>query len=170
MSSDIVLIMDKSGRVKIRRAVVTEDHKAESARLLAIWNSKKHGSQAEFGELFQIGSQSAVAQFLSGKAPISLKAARGFAKGLGCKIGDFSPRLDQEAQASGELSQLLDFTGAGTDLARRMSSADEATRQLIEIALLETDEEAVQQLTPSLVSLVRTMKAMLREQALARKA
>jgi len=43
--------------------------------------------------LYQIGSQSAVTSFLNGHTPLSLKAARGFAKGLNCLISDFSPRL-----------------------------------------------------------------------------
>lgn len=32
-------------------------------------------------------------QLLRGRSPLSLQAAKGFARGLGCNISDFSPRL-----------------------------------------------------------------------------
>lgn len=80
-----------------RRAKVTPETKAESARLKKLWDDKAHPSQAEFGELYGIGNQSAVGQFLRGDTPLSLKAARGFALGLSCRIEDFSPRLAAEA-------------------------------------------------------------------------
>lgn len=51
------------------------------------------GSQAAFGETFGIGNQAAMTLFLNGGCALSLKAARGFAAGLGCRIADFSPRL-----------------------------------------------------------------------------
>ncbi len=50
-------------------------------------------NQTIFGEKYGVGTQSAVTSFLSGRTPISLKAAKGFAEGLGCRIADFSPRL-----------------------------------------------------------------------------
>lgn len=83
-----------------RKAKVTTETIAESVRLREIWDAKNEKpSQAVFGEEYSIGSQSAVTTFLSGKTPISLKAAKGFAKGLGCKISDFSPRLAELANA-----------------------------------------------------------------------
>lgn len=79
---------------KPRKAKVTPETQAESAKLKEIWESaKERPSQAIFGETYQVGSQSAVTSFLNGHTPLSLKAARGFAKGLGCNISDFSPRL-----------------------------------------------------------------------------
>lgn len=80
-----------------RRAKVTPETKEESARLAQLWATRKHPSQAEFGEIYSIGNQSAVGQFLRGDVPLSLKAASGFAKGLSCRIDDFSPRLANEA-------------------------------------------------------------------------
>jgi hypothetical protein len=80
-----------------RRAKVTPETKAESARLRKLWDERSHPSQAEFGEIYGIGNQSAVGQFLRGDTPLSLKAARGFAIGLSCRIEDFSPRLAADA-------------------------------------------------------------------------
>lgn len=82
-----------------RRAKVTPETKEEAKRLLELWKTRSHPGQAEFGETYSIGNQSAVGQFLRGETPLSLKAARGFAMGLGCKIEDFSPRLAAQAAA-----------------------------------------------------------------------
>jgi hypothetical protein len=82
-----------------RRAKVTPENKEEAKRLAKLWAERSHPSQAEFGELYEIGNQSAVGQFLRGNTPLSLKAARGFARGLGVAIEDFSPRLAAEAAA-----------------------------------------------------------------------
>jgi transcriptional regulator with XRE-family HTH domain len=80
-----------------RRAKVTPETKEESRRLAELWATRPHPSQAEFGETYGIGNQSAVGQFLRGDVPLSLKAARGFALGLGVTIEQFSPRLAAEA-------------------------------------------------------------------------
>jgi hypothetical protein len=89
-----------------RRGKVSPEHVAESERLSAIWNAtyevrKEKGlhSQGVFGAEYDIGNQAAVGFFLNGKAAISLKAAKGFAKGLNCRIADFSPRLAAEIRA-----------------------------------------------------------------------
>jgi len=88
-----------------RRAKVTNEHRAEAARLKQLWSDWKavnRGSQAAFGHEFGIGSQAAVGFFLNGQTPLSLKAAQGFALGLGCRVAEFSPRL---ASAIEEISQ-----------------------------------------------------------------
>lgn len=82
------------------RESVTPEHKEESARLIALWNLQPKSSrltQKVFGDVFDIGTQSAVGFFLNGASTISMKAAIGFAKGLDCKIADFSPRLAARA-------------------------------------------------------------------------
>lgn len=84
--------MKKIGRNLVDPATV----KAEGLLLKQIWDAhpdKHSDGQEEFGLRFQIGNQSAVSQCLLGKMPLSLKAAKGFAKGLGCQIADFSARL-----------------------------------------------------------------------------
>lgn len=81
---------------------MTEEHRAEARRLKAIWDVKKPCTQAEFGEKFEIGNQSAVGQFIRGESPLSMKAALGFAKGLGVAISSFSERLANEAELLGQ--------------------------------------------------------------------
>jgi hypothetical protein len=80
-----------------RKSKVTDETREESRRLKAIWDERKTLSQDLFGEQFEIGNQGAVWQFLNGVTALSLKAARGFARGLRCQIADFSPRLAAEA-------------------------------------------------------------------------
>lgn len=83
-----------------RSGKVTEEHQEEARRLRAIWEASYETrkaanlhTQAAFGAKYDIGGQAAVGFFLGGRTALSLKAARGFAKGLGCQISDFSPRL-----------------------------------------------------------------------------
>lgn len=83
-----------------KRGTVTDEHKQEAAALKAIWNRTKAaraaagvGSQEAFGDKFDIGNQAAVGFFLNGHTALSMKAALGFARGLGCAVADFSPRL-----------------------------------------------------------------------------
>lgn len=80
-----------------RKSKVTPETQEEAKRLRDLWDSRPHPGQAEFGEKFGIGNQSAVSQFLRGVVPLSLNAAAGFAQGLGCRVDDFSPRLAAEA-------------------------------------------------------------------------
>lgn len=80
------------GRKKIDPKIVI----AEADALRNLWDEAdgtKRGTQAEFGERLEIGSQGLMWQLLNGKTPLSLKAAKAFAAGLHCKLSDFSPRL-----------------------------------------------------------------------------
>ncbi|MDP3164389.1 MAG: hypothetical protein Q8N06_02880 [Hydrogenophaga sp.] len=87
----------------MRKAKVTEENKAEAQRLRDLWNKRAVKiSQAEFGEIYKVGNQSAVGQFLRGVVPLSLNAAKGFAEGLGSQIDEFSPRLAAIASAAGK--------------------------------------------------------------------
>lgn len=79
---------------------ITEQHREEARLLLKIWEDtyderKRLGlhTQGAFGQEYSIGNQAAVGFFLHAKTALSLKAAKGFAKGLGCQIADFSARL-----------------------------------------------------------------------------
>lgn len=93
---------------KSTKRTVTAENLQEAKRLREIWDAAKdRPSQAAFGEAYGIGNQAAVGFFLSGKSALSQKAAKGFAKGLGCVIGDFSPRI------AGEISELADAAGIG---------------------------------------------------------
>lgn len=82
------------------KRTLTSENLEEAARLRAIWEREMPrlkaegvGSQEAFGRAFGIGVQAAVGFFLSGRAALSAKAAAGFARGLRCRIEDFSPRL-----------------------------------------------------------------------------
>lgn len=77
------------------KPIITDEHRKECRALRGLWDNAGDDrlTQAEFGEKFNIGSQAAVGHFLRGTSAISLKAAKGFATGLGCRIADFSPRL-----------------------------------------------------------------------------
>jgi len=88
-----------------KKAVITAENLAESAKLAALYEQKRAllgFSQAEFGAENGIGTQGAVSACLNGTMAISLKAAIGFAKGLRCSVADFSPRL---AALTGAVSQ-----------------------------------------------------------------
>jgi len=90
------------GKVVLNRNI-TPETMAESARLKVLWDNRENKlSQAEFGEKYEIGNQSAVSQFLNGKVQLNLKVALSFAKGLGCQISDFSTRLAKEAESIGK--------------------------------------------------------------------
>jgi hypothetical protein len=83
-----------------KQSKVTAEHEEEARKLLVIWKREQprlatlgYGTQESFGLEFKIGNQAAVGFFLNGKTPLSPKAAVAFARGLGCKVADFSPRL-----------------------------------------------------------------------------
>lgn len=94
----------------------------EARRLKALFKAKQPflkerglGTQAAFGERYGIGNQGAVWQFLNGRTPLSMKAAKGLARGLGCSIDAFSPRLAAEAgQAAGLTAQGQGPAGRGS--------------------------------------------------------
>lgn len=94
-----------------KKAKVTQTTLEEAQALRALWESTEHPSQAVFGDVYGIGNQSAVGQFLRGAVPLSLKAAQGFAKGLKCSIADFSPRLASQYEG---IAALLDGKYAKT--------------------------------------------------------
>lgn len=83
-----------------KRGKVTDENREEARRLTEIWDrtyedrkKQKLHTQGAFGTEYDIGGQAVVGFFLNGHTALSLKAARGFARGLGCLISDFSPRL-----------------------------------------------------------------------------
>lgn len=73
----------------------------DASRLDALFGQRSSLSQAAFGAQFEIGTQGMVWQYLKGKRPLNISAARKFAEGLEVAIGEFSPTLAQQiAQAS----------------------------------------------------------------------
>lgn len=121
-------------------AVLTEVHRAESAKLKELYIKAQHGlSQAAFGEKYGIGKQGAVWQCLNASGmPISLKAAQGFAKGLNCSIADFSPRLASvasEIASSVTQDTVVQLTGvqATTSVGSVRTLMDGLTQKLLAV-------------------------------------
>ena len=56
-------------------------------------------SQAEFGEVYSIGTKAMVWQYLTGYRPLNYDAAAKFAKGLRCTIADISPEMARKLKA-----------------------------------------------------------------------
>lgn len=110
-----------------RKATITDEHRAEAKALSAIWAKKKPMSQAAFALKYGIGSQGAVGNFLAGTSALSLKAAKGFAAGLGCHVSDFSPRLAKEL-----LPPLLDPIAALRVLADLVRPLAQIKREQVE--------------------------------------
>jgi hypothetical protein len=88
-----------------RRSKVTPENIEESRLLKAIWESTEaeraeRGEKAQgvFGARYDIGNQGAVWQFLNGRTALSKQAALGFAKGLRCRVAEFSPRIAAEIE------------------------------------------------------------------------
>ena len=127
------------GRKKLDPAVV----EAEASALRLLWDAAdvtKRGTQSEFGERLEIGSQGLMWQLLKGKTPLSLKAAKSFATGLHCKLSDFSPRL-------AALETAWPFELVDRDLYDTLSPALQHRAQLrmndeIELILAEQDRKA----------------------------
>lgn len=94
----LIIHQVNEAKPRTKDSLLTDENRAESARLKELYKKTDHGyTQAAFGEAFGIGNQGAVWQCLNAKGmPISLKAAKGFARGLNCQIADFSPRLAKE--------------------------------------------------------------------------
>lgn len=78
--------------------------KEEADKLKQLFDEKKPMSQAAFGEEFDVGTQGMVSQYLLGRRPLNLSAAKKFAVGLGVSISEFSPRLAKEAEGAAALS------------------------------------------------------------------
>lgn len=78
-----------------RKAKIEQVHIEEAVRLRELFDNRPPPrlSQGKFGEEFEIGSQAVVWQYLNARIPLNLDKAVKFAKGLGCAVADFSPRL-----------------------------------------------------------------------------
>ena len=80
-----------------KRSKITDEHRAEAARLKALWDDgRHHRTQAEFGEHYGLGNQANVGHYLNGRSALNAKAAAAFAAELHCKVSDFSQRVADE--------------------------------------------------------------------------
>lgn len=98
-------------KARDRSGKLTPENLEESRKLKELWDKSTHGlTQEQFGAKFEIGNQGMVWQCLNGTgAAISLKAARGFARGLGVQIAQFSPRLATEAGVNAQFAATWPF-------------------------------------------------------------
>lgn len=81
-----------------KKAKLEEWQLEDAARLRGLWdafNERTKISQAKFAADNKIGTQGMMYQYIKPTTPLNLEVAAKFAKGLGCKIGDFSPTLEQ---------------------------------------------------------------------------
>lgn len=122
--------------VMAKRKPLTAEQLQDAARLKALYEARWKGSQQGFADAYGLGTQGMVWQYLNGHSALNLRAAKAFATGLGVRISDFSPQLAEEA-ARIAASEMID-----SDLSRRYSTADEATRALVSVALNEPNAPA----------------------------
>lgn len=125
----------------VRNRTLTEENLEESRLLKEIWKrtakeraARGVGTQELFGLTYEIGNQSFIGFCLNGQVAISLKAALGFARGLGCFVSDFSPRLARE-QYPGDPPPLDTPAGRAEEIERLMAQMSVAQqRQLLDVA------------------------------------
>ena len=79
-----------------RKAKIDPVHVQEAAALKRLYTERVNMSQAAFGELYEIGTQGMVWQYLNAGAPLNVKVAAKFARALGVDMAEFSPRLSRE--------------------------------------------------------------------------
>lgn len=65
----------------------------DAQRLRTLFAERAKMSQARFGELYGIGTQGMVWQYLNAHRPLNPKAAKAFADGLRLTLADISPKL-----------------------------------------------------------------------------
>jgi transcriptional regulator with XRE-family HTH domain len=103
-ATEAVRLKGKPAESSSRKAKVTDEHRREAVRLKELFQTHqltqmqlgRRVTQGSFGADYEIGSQGLVTQYLNGIIPLNLPVAVAFAKGIGCKVADFSPRLASE--------------------------------------------------------------------------
>ena len=135
--------------------------------------ARGYGTQDSFGAMFGIGNQAAVGHFLHGRSAISLKAAVAFAKGLDCKVADFSTRLAALLDENPHAGRVLPHPGpaaAAPDLevclmhvANALQGAPERVREQMarELSLLASVPDSltlVQRIATALSPFATTVK------------
>lgn len=95
----------KLGFMAEKQAKLQDWQVEDAARLLALWEAyPAKVSQLKFGADYGIGSQGMVWQYLNGHRPLNIAAAVAFARGLSCKVRDFSPTLADQIKDAWQLS------------------------------------------------------------------
>ena len=80
-------------------------------KLRELFEKRAGMSQLEFAERFGLGTQGMVWQYLSGYRPLNYEAAAKFAKGLNCRIDDFSPEMAESLR-----NEILPVLGRGAKI------------------------------------------------------
>jgi len=94
----------------------------DAARLRALFKARATLSQLDFGGRYGLGTQGMVSQYLLGRRPLNVEAARKFAEGLGCTINEISPSLAQKIIRASRY--VVTENGSGQPDAWQHASAD----------------------------------------------
>lgn len=86
--------------MKKSKAAPTEEQIQDSIRLRKLFAERAGMSQLEFGQIYEIGNQGMVWQYLNADKPngsaLNVSSAIKFADGLRCRVADFSPSIQKE--------------------------------------------------------------------------
>jgi transcriptional regulator with XRE-family HTH domain len=92
----------------------------DAARLKALFRSRSKLGQMQFGLTHDIGTQSAVAQYLNGVRPLNVAVALKFANGLGVPVSAFSPTLAEQITGVDPMDPISEVVAALPEDDRRM--------------------------------------------------
>ena len=98
-------------------------------------------TRAEFGKMYGIGTPAMVWQYITGYTPLNYDVAARFAKGLGCRIEDFSPEMANELA-----SQIIPLLNLKT-LKRAVKAATTALVLLTAAPFLDREAHAAFDIT-----------------------
>jgi len=118
---------------------LTLEQKQDAARLAAIFEKRKAEdglTQAVLADTLGYAVQSAVSQYLKARIPLNVLAAIKFAKGLRCRVSDFSPSLQAEIDKIAAFATTNEQE-APLNIPKRLP---DATRAAIELLLLPIAE------------------------------
>lgn len=128
----------------------------DAARLKALFKARSRLSQLEFGLAHEIGTQSAVGQYLNGARPLNIAVALKFARGLGVPVSAFSPTLAESmtgahvmdpigeavsALPAEDRRQVLDFLQYRWERAGSLMAGEQASRYVAMIESIKNDME-----------------------------
>ncbi|THF67508.1 hypothetical protein E6C76_03875 [Pseudothauera nasutitermitis] len=109
----------------------TDEQIQDSVRLRELFEKRAGMSQLEFGQVYGIGNQGMVWQYLNADKPkgsvLNVVAAIKFAEGLRCHVSDFSPSLQKEIDRIAMFAsdrRPAAGTGAGQDQQTNLASQD----------------------------------------------
>jgi hypothetical protein len=86
-------LMPSETQRKSRKAGLEAWQIEDAERLRAFFAERAEVSQERFGELYGIGTQGMVWQYLNAHRPLNPKAAKAFADGLQLTLADISPKI-----------------------------------------------------------------------------